>query len=130
MRFDWTTPLIPDRQSLKRTCSCTDGDLCEHVGAFAYVVADQIDGNPSLLLQWRGCYAVDADAVEAERAPPAQTDASDEPWHAGVLPPSRSLRPLPVGAVLKCLGPTELRADGRDVGAVLTQAYASFSGRA
>ncbi len=58
MRFDWEEPLIPSIDDLCR-CSCDDA-ACEHVAALTYVVADLIDGDPSLLLRWRGCDAVDA----------------------------------------------------------------------
>ena len=58
MRFDWEEPLIPNNPSLTH---CTgDGDAtCEHIAALTYVVADLIDGDPSLLLRWRGCNAVE-----------------------------------------------------------------------
>jgi uncharacterized Zn finger protein len=126
MRFDWTSPLVPDGTDLKRKCTCANAGLCEHVAAFAYVVADLIDGNPSMLLRWRGCDAVEADAVEPESTPVAEADSSDEPWQVGALPPRRPLRPLPVGAVLMCLGPTELRVGGGDLSEALRRAYASF----
>jgi uncharacterized Zn finger protein len=129
MRFDWTSPLVPDGDDLKRTCTCATAGLCEHVAAFAYVVADLIDGNPSLLLQWRGCDAVEDDAVELELVPVAGADSSDEPWQLGALPPPRPLRPLPIGAVLMCLGPSELRAGGGDLSDVLNRAYGVLADR-
>jgi uncharacterized Zn finger protein len=127
MRFDWTSPLVPDGDDLERACTCAIAGLCEHVAVFAYVVADQIDGNPSLLLRWRGCDVVEADAVEAESVPMAEGDSSDEPWQVGALPPPRTLRPLPVGAVLMCLGPTDLRVGGGDLVEVLKRAYAALA---
>jgi len=132
MRFDWTSPLIPNGDDLIRTCTCANAGLCEHLAAFAYVVADLIDGSPSLLLRWRGCYEAEADAVEPERAPITQADSSDAPWQAGALPARRALRPLPLGAVLMCLGPSELRVGGGDLTDVLKRAYGALadSGRA
>src|SRR5258706_5175502 len=127
MRFDWTSPLVPNRDDLKLTCTCARAGLCEHVAAFAYVVADQIDGNPSLLLQWRGCNAVDADAVKQEPVRTVEAHPSAERWQAGLLPPPRLLRPLPVGAVLMCLGPTELRVGGGDLADALKRAYVAFA---
>jgi uncharacterized Zn finger protein len=127
MRFDWTSPLVPNGADLKRTCACATAGLCEHVAAFGYVVADQVDGNPSLLLRWRGCDAVEVDAVETKPTPAAEADSSDEPWQAGVLPPPRPLRPLPIGAVLMCLGPTELHVGGRDLPDVLNHAYRALA---
>jgi uncharacterized Zn finger protein len=126
MRFDWEEPLIPINPSLTH---CTgDGDAtCEHIAALTYVVADLIDGDPSLLLRWRGC-----NAVEVVEAPPepelVQATSTDVgPWQAGLLPRSRRLRPLPAGAVLMCLGPSELRVSGGDLGDVLRKAYALFT---
>lgn len=127
MRFDWTSPLVPDGHDLKRACTCAKAGLCDHVAAFAYVMADLIDGNPSLLLQWRGCDALE-EAVEPEPAPVTRADSSDEPWQLGALPPPRPLRQLPVGAVLMCLGPTELRVCGGDLADALRRAYVSFAG--
>jgi uncharacterized Zn finger protein len=127
MRFDWTSPLVPERADLKRACTCANaGGLCEHVAAFGYVVADQIDANPSILLQWRGCNAVE-EAVEPEPAPVTKADLGHEPWQVGVLPQPRPLRPLPVGAVLMCLGPSDLRVGRGEIADALQQAYAVFA---
>jgi len=124
MRFEWDEPLIPDRAGLHRECSCHGGASCEHIAALAYVVADQIDRDPSLLLLWRGCETAPEPPVEkAEAAAPA----GDEPWEAGELPAPRPLRPLPVGAVLKSLGPSGIRAGVGDLSDVLARAYASFA---
>jgi uncharacterized Zn finger protein len=127
MRFDWTSPLVPDGGDLKRTCTCASARLCEHIAAVAYVVADQIDSNPSLLLQWRGCDAVENESVELESTPEIEPDSSDEPWKVGALPQPRPLRALPVGAVLMCLGPVDLRVGGGDLGDALKRAYAAFA---
>ena len=51
----------------------------------------------------------------------------DGPWRAGTLPAPRPLRPLPVGAVLKRLGPSGLQVRGEDLASVLQRAYASFA---
>ena len=53
---------------------------------------------------------------------------TDDPWRAGPLPEPRPLRPLPVGAVLKRLGPSGVRLRGGDLADVLQRAYASFAG--
>ena len=126
MRFDWDEPLIPSNDGLTR-CSCDAEGVCEHIAALTYVVADLIDGDPSLLLRWRGC-----DAVEAVEAPPepelVQSISTDVgPWQAGQLPAARRLRPLPAGAVLMCLGPSELRVGGGDLADALKRAYAAFA---
>lgn len=125
MRFDWEEPLIPSNEGLAR-CSCDDARACEHIAALTYVVADLIDGDPSILLRWRGCDAVEA--IEAPPVPelvqPISTDVG--PWQAGRLPAARRLRPLPAGAVLMCLGPSELRVGGGELADALKRAYAAF----
>jgi uncharacterized Zn finger protein len=123
MASDWEEPLIP--RAPARACTCDEAGVCEHVAALAYVVADLIDGDPSLLLRWRGCDAAEpAPVVEARGLPVAPNEGA---WRSDPLPASRPLRPLPVGAVLMCLGESGLPAGGRDLRDTLQQAYASFS---
>jgi hypothetical protein len=121
MRFEWDEPLIP---GLRHSCTCDGDATCEHVVAVAYVVADQIDQDPLLLLRWRGCEAVAESEPELE---PVAAPAGDEPWEAGTLPPSRPLRPLPAGAVLKSLGPSGIRAGFGELEGILQRAYESFA---
>ena len=132
MTEDWSEPLVPRTQALR--CACTCGIRgCEHVAALAYVFANEIDRDPSLLLRWRGCSEV---RVEAEPAfapvstpePPVVTAPNGDPWLAGPLPTLHPARPFPVGAVMKRLGPSGLRLGGNDLADVLQRAYASFSG--
>jgi len=134
MLEDWSEPLVPRPYELGRTCSCDGGgELCEHVAALAYAVAEEIDADPSLLLRWRGC--VPASELPEEPAtastPTPTLDLTDDAsWEAGPLPEPRPLRPLPVGAVLKRLGPSGLKLRGEDLAAVLERAYASFAASA
>ena len=131
---DWSEPLVPRPYELGRSCSCDgDGDLCEHVAALAYAVAEEIDADPSLLLRWRGCVAAPRRPAEAAvvSAPEPVVDLTDDdPWRAGAFPEPRPLRPLPVGAVLKRLGPSGLELRGEDLATVLQRAYASFAASA
>jgi uncharacterized Zn finger protein len=128
MRFDWDDPLLPTKKFEKR-CTCDADAACEHVAALAYVVADLIDGDPSLLLKWRGCGAVEAPEMstrpELESVP--TISHGDGPWQANRLPAARQPRPLPNGAVLMCLGPSDLSSAGEDLANVLRRAYASFA---
>jgi SWIM zinc finger len=128
---DWSEPLVPRPYELGRTCSCArDGEPCEHVAALAFAVEDEIDADPSLLLRWRGCLAVPEvpAAATIESTPEPTVDLTDDdPWRAGDLPEPRPLRPLPVGAVLKRLGPSGLQLRGEDLADVLQRAYASFA---
>lgn len=131
MLEDWSEPLVPRPHELGRACSCDgDGQPCEHVAALAYAVAEGIDADPSLLLRWRGCAPAPELAPEAAGAPAAERAgdlADDDPWRAGTFPEPRPMRPLPVAAVLKRLGPSGLRLRGDDLATVLERAYASFA---
>jgi hypothetical protein len=90
--------------------------VCKHVAAVAFVVADAVDSDPSLLLRWRGCEPV---------APPAAR--SGDPWLAGALPLPRPVRALPPGAVVKRLGRSGIRVGGRDLAEALEPAYRAFA---
>lgn len=55
--FDATrVPLFPRTwKQLRADCSCPDWENpCKHIAAVLYVLADQLDADPWLLLQWRG----------------------------------------------------------------------------
>ncbi len=127
MTVDWDEPLVPRARGDRAAAApATASGTCEHVAALAYAVAQEIDRDPSLLLRWRGCGAAETEAeVEPEAAP---LELGDDPWLAGTLPPARPLRPLPVGAVLKRLGPSGVRVGGNDLADVLLPAYAAFEG--
>jgi hypothetical protein len=131
---DWSEPLVPRPYELGRSCSCDrDRELCEHVAALAYSIAEGIDADPSLLLRWRGCVAAPAspDEIAIVPTPESTVDLTDDdPWRAGTFPEPRALRPLPVGAVLKRLGPSGLQLRGEDLAAVLQRAYDSFAASA
>ena len=129
MLEDWSEPLVPRPYELGRSCTCGE-DRCVHVAALAFAVADGIDADPSLLLRWRGCIAEPELAEETAVAPSPEQAVDltdDDPWRAGTLPEPRPLRPLPVGAVLKRLGPSGLQLRGEDLADVLQRAYASFA---
>lgn len=127
MTVDWDEPLIPPGRSIRRSCTCPDADrhgACKHLIALAYVIADAIDTDPSLLLEWRGCTA------EARfEQPAAPTRPAGDPWAAGPLPVLGEPRALPVGSVLKRLGASGLVVDGVDLRDALEPAYAAFAGR-
>jgi uncharacterized Zn finger protein len=129
MAFEWSEPLVP--RALSRTCTCADDRVCEHVAGFAYVVADLIDSDPSLLLRWRGCVEGGAEAEEPASAvePEPVPVLNEDDWQPGPLPARRALRPLPVGAVLTCFGESGLPVGGVDLRDALQRAYASFSRR-
>lgn len=124
MAVEWGQPLVPRPHALGRSCTCPDagrGEVCKHVAALAYVVADAIDRDPSLLLRWRGW-------MPAATAPaPGSSPVARDPWAAGALPPARPARSLPPGAVLKRLGPSGARSGGKDLVDLLAPAYEVFA---
>ena len=123
MTVDWEEPLVPATRSLRRTCTCGRPVPCAHLAALAYVLADRIDREPSLLLRWRGC----TEQVEPEPAEPEPIVAGEEIWEAGPPPQLGPPRPLPTAAVLKRLGKSGIQVGGQDLAEVLERAYASFA---
>jgi uncharacterized Zn finger protein len=126
MTLDWERPLVPLKRELSRRCSCERGGACEHVAALAYAFAEEIDRDPSALLRWRGVDVAEEAEPEPEPGVAVET-VPPEAWEAGALPELRPLRPLPVAAVLKRLGPSGLRVGGDDLADVLERAYAEFA---
>ena len=113
---DWGEQLIPRPGQIRRTCSCDASGRCEHVAAVGLAFADAIDEDASLLLRWRGC--VDEDVPESERI---------DPWAGGALPEPGGPRGLPVGAVLKRLGPSGILVGDEDLADVLQLAYEAYA---
>ena len=124
MTVDWEEPLVPTGLALSRSCTC-GRDACEHVAALGYAFASEIDRDPMLLLRWRGC--VDREREEPEPAPEPSRAGGGESWAGGPLAPPRPRRPLPVGTVLKRLGPSGLPLGDGDLVDVLERAYAAFA---
>jgi SWIM zinc finger len=112
-------PLVPPSREIRRSCTCPDAEresVCKHMAAVAFVVAEAIDDDPRVLLAWRGCEPV---------APPASD--GDDPWRAGPVPPPRPRRALPPGAVVKRLGRSGIRVEGKDLADALEPAYRAFA---
>lgn len=128
MSVDWDEPLVPPGKAIRRSCTCPDHDrvgTCKHIAALAYVIADAIDGNPAVLLEWRGC-TMEEPATE-EPGPRMRPTA--DAWTAGQLPEIGAPRLLPVGSVLKRLGASGLVVDGVDLRDALEPAYVAFAGQ-
>jgi hypothetical protein len=113
-------PLVPASRRIRSACTCPDrtdwGMTCKHIAAVAFVVADALDRDPSLLLRWRGCEPVE---------PPASR--SGDPWRAGPLPSPRPPRSLPPGAVVKRLGRSGIRVGSHDLADALEPAYRALA---
>ena len=82
-----------------------------------------IDKNPTVLLEWRGCMTGVEPVLAAVEPPTADR------WEAGPLPELDEPRALPVGSVLKRLGPSGLVIDGVDLRDALEPAYVAFASR-
>jgi hypothetical protein len=117
LQEDWGELLIPRASQIAQWCTCDEAEACEHVAAVAYAFADEIERTPRVLLRWRGV----ADVTEVEAASPA------DPWQGKELRPSVAARPMPVYAVLKRLGPSEMSVGGNDdLANALRIAYEAF----
>jgi uncharacterized Zn finger protein len=130
LAVDWEEPLVPTGAALTTECGCDAGGRCAHLVALAYVFADRIDRDPSLLLRWRGCTAREEAPAWLESEPdpePVVLAVAEDVWRAGTLPEPRRVRPLPPGAVLKRLGPSGIQVGAQDLAEVLERAYASFA---
>ena len=121
MAEDWEEPLIPRSRAITRGCSCDSADACDHIVAVTYAFTDSIEGDPAVLLRWRGCID-DAAAVEARSVAHDERPSAD-PWDGGELPEPDAVRILAPGAVLKRLGRSEVRVDDQDLSDVLGAAY-------
>jgi uncharacterized Zn finger protein len=115
MAEDWEEPLVPRAGLIRRACTCDEGGSCGHVAALGVAFADAIDEEPVLLLRWRGCIL-------------DEVVASGDPWAGGDLPEPGEVRPMPVGAVLKRLGPSGIAVGEDDLAQVLERAYEAFAG--
>jgi hypothetical protein len=112
---DWGEQLIPRPGQIRRECTCDEGGSCEHVAAAGLAFADAIDEDPGVLLRWRG--GVEGPLPEVDRG---------DPWQGGTLPEPGPPRALPVGAVLKRLGPSGILVGEQDLADVLQLAYEAF----
>ena len=122
MAEDWGEPLVPRARSIARACTCDDDAVCEHIVAVTFAFADLVDDDPAVLLRWRGCIddppAVEAQPVVQEKRRP------EDAWNGGALPDPREPRVVTPRAVLKRLGPSQVRVGDEDLSDVLIRAYA------
>jgi hypothetical protein len=114
MAEDWEEPLVPRAALIRRACTCDEGGACEHIAAVGVAFADAIDEEPVLLLRWRGCI-LDEVAI------------GGDPWAGGDLPEPGEVRPFPMGAVLKRLGPSGIQVGDEELADVLERAYEAFA---
>lgn len=101
-------PLFPERwKDLRARCSCPDSaNPCKHIAAVLYVFADRLDGDPWMVLEWRGRTKDDVLAVLGLSAGAADTGSDLPPWWP--LRPGAALpgapEPEAAGAALRSAG--------------------------
>lgn len=85
-------PLFPSRWAdLQTRCNCPDSaNPCKHIAATLYLLADRLDTDPWLLLQWRGRSREEVLAALGLSDGPSDTDDELPPWW-----PLRVGEPLP-----------------------------------
>lgn len=137
-------PLLPGRwDDLAAHCSCPDWESpCKHLAAVLYVFADQLDGDPWLLLAWRGRTRSDLlahlEQVSSDRPEdglpswwPLRPAAADGPAATGAgarwRPPMDSPPEAPA-AVLARLAPLEVDVLGHPVTDAVSKAYGPLVG--
>jgi len=126
--------LFPDRWSeLHASCNCPDWENpCKHLAAVLYVFADQLDGDPWLLLTWRGRTRDQLLAHLGALSPTARADGLPAWWP--LVPGSTDLDrlrwrppspPTPVApdAVLARLAPLGVIFDDGPITDALALAY-------
>jgi hypothetical protein len=130
--------LFPTRWShLQASCNCPDWENpCKHLAAVLYVFADQLDGDPWLLLTWRGRtrdqLLAHLEALSAGGRPdgipvwwplvPGATDVPRLRWQPpAATPPTRP------DAVLARLADLDATVAGTPVGELLPAAYTALA---
>lgn len=126
--------LFPDRWSrLQANCSCPDWENpCKHLAAALYVFADQLDGDPWLLLTWRGRTRDELLAHLDALAPAGRSDGLPVWWplvpdttdldRLRWRPPTAS-PPVTAHAALSRLGDLDAAVGGTPVCELLAGAY-------
>lgn len=119
--------LFPGRKELKQSCGCPDyADVCKHLAAVHYILAERFDEDPFLLFRLRGKSqeevvavlgaAVEAASEGAEYAPaPPLSGSMNRFWQMGEALNQFSLRvaaPEVAYPVLERLGEPDFVPDG------------------
>lgn len=127
---DADVSLFPRRWSdLDAVCSCPDfGNPCKHVAAVLYVLADQLDDDPWLLLLWRGRGRDEILAHLGSRDSQTPEVAPWWPLRPGVALPVDSGRvddwtEADPSASLRRLGPLDLTIRSRSAASLFVPAY-------
>ncbi|MDR1787670.1 MAG: DEAD/DEAH box helicase family protein [Treponema sp.] len=118
--------LIPKRwRDMKRACNCPDyGDPCKHMAALYYIIAREIDGDPSILFRLRGLDLGARFGAAAVRAiaPPFEVKTRALPREGQGLPPEIPELPLCAELVTSLLPPAPSFSE-RDFALTLGEFY-------
>lgn len=104
-------PLFPARSAdLVTDCSCPDwSNPCKHIAAVFYLIGEELDRDPLLLLKLRGLSREEIlPAVESEASRPPEPLSAELAgfWNGGEIPPAEPAPSPPVTAAIpKRLGP-------------------------
>lgn len=129
--------LFPSKRELKQDCNCPDwADVCKHLAAVHYILAERFDEDPFLLFRLRGKTQADILAslgasesddgaiVTPEYAPaPPLDQAVDDFWHSGAAVDNFTVHialPEEPYPLLQRLGTPDFLPDAKRY---LTQAY-------
>lgn len=132
-------PLLPDQWAdLRASCTCPDSaNPCKHLAAVLYVFADQLEGDPWLLLQWRGRSRTEIIDLLRTSEPTTDIVAPWWPFGPGEIPdealtaaleaPAGSPAGADPAAVLERLEPTDLEVRGTGVADLVRPAYENLA---
>lgn len=131
-------PLFPAAGGLDLRCSCPDAGVpCKHLSAVLYLLAEEFDADPFLVLAWRGRGRTElldavrgAAAPETGRQPPAEAPPPDRPrdFYTPAISLNR-LRPrpdrldAPPDLLLRAVEPPKLRVRHLPLLDILRSAY-------
>jgi uncharacterized Zn finger protein len=145
-------PLFPSPTSrLSTSCTCPDwANPCKHVAAVCYLVAEQFDRDPFVLLAWRGCErdevlqrlrelrganvaSAPGPLTPAPSSSPPLSDCVAGFWRAGPGLASVQIRPSAAetaGAVLSQLPQSVADARGQELRELLAPVYKEMAAAA
>ncbi|MBO2450549.1 SWIM zinc finger family protein [Actinomadura barringtoniae] len=133
--------LFPEAAAdLHLMCSCPDwGDPCKHSAAVLYLLAEQFDRDPFLIMEWNGRTkeqlltalrrrpAGEPDPFEMDEAPLTAEGFWTPPSGLARLRERPPAPPVPPGFILQVATPPPIRIRRRDLTDVLAPAYEALA---
>jgi uncharacterized Zn finger protein len=126
-------------EDLHLMCDCPDwGEPCKHAAAVLYLLAEAFDGDPFLILAWRGRTreqllgamrrlepAAEGDPLTIEETP--LEERLEDFWAPAAVRRRPAAPPVPPGLLLKLLEGPKVKVRRRDLTDVLRPAYEVLS---